>query len=84
MIELAGEASLAVDECDMQLYDVYTADEVFICSTAGGILPVVDVDGRSIGDGRPGESFRPCATPIGNSWNRPDGWPVTTSQDGSA
>jgi branched-subunit amino acid aminotransferase/4-amino-4-deoxychorismate lyase len=30
------------------------ADEVFISSTAGGIIPVTTVDGKPIGNGRPG------------------------------
>jgi branched-chain amino acid aminotransferase len=35
-------------------FDLYTADEVFFSSTAGGVMPVVEVDGRIIGDGVPG------------------------------
>jgi branched-subunit amino acid aminotransferase/4-amino-4-deoxychorismate lyase len=36
---------------------VYTADEVMLCSTAIGVLPVVRVDGRTIGSGAPGPVF---------------------------
>lgn len=39
---------------NLTTYDLYTADEVFLSSTAGGIMPVVEVDGRVIGDGVPG------------------------------
>jgi branched-chain amino acid aminotransferase len=35
-------------------YDVYQADEVFLCSTAGGIIPVTEVDARRVGNGSPG------------------------------
>ena len=35
-------------------YDLYTADEVFLCSTAGGIVPIGEIDGRKIGDGKVG------------------------------
>jgi branched-chain amino acid aminotransferase len=38
----------------LDLYDVYTADEVFLCSTAIGLIPVVTVDGRTVGTGKPG------------------------------
>jgi branched-chain amino acid aminotransferase len=38
----------------MTLYDLLTADEVFLCSTYGGILPVAELDGRPIGDETPG------------------------------
>ena len=41
-------------ERPLHLYDIYTADEVFLCSTAIGLIPVVTVDGRAIGTGRPG------------------------------
>lgn len=58
VIELAPGLGLTVEARDMELYDAYTADEVLICSTAGGILPVVDLDGRTIGAGKPGAVFR--------------------------
>jgi len=36
---------------------VYTADEVFLTGTGAELVPVVEVDGRRIGDGRPGPVF---------------------------
>lgn len=39
-------------------YDLYTADEAFFATTAGGILPIVAVDGRVVGTGQPGEITR--------------------------
>ncbi len=30
------------------------ADEVFLTSTAGGVMPVSSIDGQAIGDGQPG------------------------------
>jgi branched-chain amino acid aminotransferase len=57
VIELARERGLAVEEAELELYDAYTADELFICGTAGGLLPVVQVDGRTIGQGKPGQTF---------------------------
>ncbi len=38
-------------------YDLYTADEVFLTSTAGGLMPVTRVDGRAVGSERPGAVF---------------------------
>ena len=35
-------------------YDLYNADEVFYCTTAGGIMPIVEVDRRQVGSGLPG------------------------------
>lgn len=57
VMEIAKDAGHIVEEATIELYDVYTADEVFFCSTAGGILPVIEVDGRVIGDGTPGPVF---------------------------
>jgi branched-chain amino acid aminotransferase len=41
---------------DLSLTQVYTADEVFVTGTMGGLAPVVAVDGRTIGDGQPGSA----------------------------
>ena len=57
VIELAPACGLSAEEADLDLYDAYTADEVVICSTAGGLLPVVAIDGRTIGSGRPGAGY---------------------------
>lgn len=39
-------------------YEIYTADECFLTGTAAGIVPVVKINGREIGDGRPGKVTR--------------------------
>jgi branched-chain amino acid aminotransferase len=36
------------------LHDVYIADEVILTGTAAEVIPVIEVDGRQIGDGKPG------------------------------
>lgn len=54
VIELAGELGLAVVEGRIQPFDLYNADEVFLCSTAGGIFSVVELEGRQISGGVPG------------------------------
>ncbi len=43
-----------VRECDFTLAQVYSAREAFVTGTLGGVTPVTRIDGRSIGDGRPG------------------------------
>lgn len=58
VIRLALDAGLAVSETPMTLYNVYTADECFLTGTAAEIVPVVSVDRRTIGDGRPGPVTR--------------------------
>lgn len=42
-------------ECDFTLAQVYTADEAFVTGTLGGITPVTRIDGRVVGDGKPGQ-----------------------------
>ena len=52
--ELAKSLSIPVIETNIQPYDVYTADEAFLCSTPYCLLPVGKVEGRQIGDAVPG------------------------------
>jgi branched-chain amino acid aminotransferase len=55
MIDLADEQGIPV-RLDMFGPDVLmAAEEVFITSTAGGVMPVTTVNGRMIGDGKPGK-----------------------------
>ncbi len=54
VIELARGAGYPVEERRLTLYDVYTADEAFLTGTAAEVVPMVELDGRKIGDGKPG------------------------------
>ncbi|EGL82143.1 branched-chain amino acid aminotransferase [Caldalkalibacillus thermarum TA2.A1] len=54
IIDLAREKGYVVKEEPFTQYDVYTADEVFLTGTAAEVIAVVKVDGRVIGNGRPG------------------------------
>ena len=54
VIEAWRKAGLVARECDFTLAQVYAADEAFVTGTLGGVTPVTRVDGRIIGDGRPG------------------------------
>jgi len=54
VLGLAAEAGIAAREARLTRYDVYTADECFVTGTGAEVMPVVEVDGRTIGDGRPG------------------------------
>jgi len=53
-IELARRQGLPVAEELFRTKEVYCADECFLTGTAAELIPVVKVDGRSIGDGKPG------------------------------
>lgn len=54
VIEVAGGQGLEVREEFFTTQFVYNADECFLTGTAAEVVPVVQVDGRTIGDGRPG------------------------------
>jgi len=58
IIELCRAQSIPAFEKDFSLTDVYAADEAFVTGTFGGLTPVVEVDGRPIGAGQPGEVTR--------------------------
>jgi branched-chain amino acid aminotransferase len=54
VLELAASAALPCAVGDYTLPQLYTADEAFVTGTMGGLVPVLAVDGRAIGDGQPG------------------------------
>jgi branched-chain amino acid aminotransferase len=54
VIELCRENGIVVREKNFSLTDVYDADEAFVTGTFGGLTPVLQVDGRTIGTGNPG------------------------------
>ncbi len=58
VIELARAAGIEVREVTLTRHDVYVADEFFLTGTAAEVIPVVKIDGRTIGDGRPGPITR--------------------------
>jgi branched-chain amino acid aminotransferase len=58
VIELAREAGIEVAEPALTKHDVYIADECFLTGTAAEVVPVVRVDDRVIGDGKPGPITR--------------------------
>src|SRR5207245_2742322 len=58
VIELAREATYAVEEVPLNRYDLYTADEMFLTGTAAEIVAVIKLDGRVIGSGAPGPATK--------------------------
>jgi branched-chain amino acid aminotransferase len=59
---LARDAGLAVDERDISPTELITADEVFFTGTGSEVTPVVEVNGRRIGDGAAGQATRDLAS----------------------
>ncbi|HJT31291.1 MAG TPA: branched-chain-amino-acid transaminase [Pirellulales bacterium] len=58
VIELARETGREVREIALTKHDVYIADEMFLTGTAAEVIPVVKVDSRPIGVGKPGPITR--------------------------
>jgi len=54
VMELAADLGLEVSETVMTRYEIWTADEVFLTGTAAEVIPVIELDKRTIGDGKPG------------------------------
>jgi len=58
ILEICRENGIPALETNLTLFDVYAADEVFLTGTAVEMIPVIDVDGRTIGEGKPGPMFK--------------------------
>ena len=75
VFEIAAELDVPAAERDLTPYDLYTADEAFLCSTAGGIFPIGEADSRRVGTGRLG----PLTQQIRERyWERHEGGPDVT------
>ena len=53
-LEIAAKLGIEVVETNVTRYDVWNADECFLTGTAAEVIPVVEVDARTIGTGKPG------------------------------
>lgn len=53
-IEVAQTLNIPVVETNITRYDVWNADECFLTGTAAEVIPVIEVDARVIGTGKPG------------------------------
>jgi branched-chain amino acid aminotransferase len=54
LVEHGDAVGLAMVQRDLRLEDVLAADEMAICASIGGVIPVSSLDGRPIGSGKPG------------------------------
>lgn len=54
VLECVKELGIGIVEQNLGYMDIYAADEVFVTGTAAEVAPIVLIDGRSIGTGRPG------------------------------
>jgi branched-chain amino acid aminotransferase len=54
-LELAERAGIEAALRDVSAEELYNADEIFAATTAGGVTPIVQLDGRPVGTGQPGQ-----------------------------
>ena len=62
VIDLARDAGITVSDPNLTRYDLYIADECFLTGTGAEIIPVTKIDGRVIGNGKPGPTTRSLVT----------------------
>ena len=55
VLEIARQVGWEAREDDVRRYDLFTCEEMFLTGTGAEIVPVVEVDGRLVGDGKPGK-----------------------------
>jgi branched-chain amino acid aminotransferase len=58
IIALAEGMEVDVSEENLTRFDLYVADEVFLCGTGAELIAAIKIDGREIGDGKPGPIFK--------------------------
>jgi branched-chain amino acid aminotransferase len=58
VMDLARKAGIPMIEADLSRYDLYTSQECFLTGTAAEVIPVTQIDGRKIGDGKVGKVAR--------------------------
>ena len=54
VVDIAGELGIPLRDSIMTRYDIWCADECFLTGSGAEVIPVVKLDGRVIGEGRPG------------------------------
>ncbi len=54
-VEIIEKLGIPFRETNLGLFDLYSADEMFVTGTAAEICPITEIDGRVVGDGKPGE-----------------------------
>lgn len=55
VMQIGEQVGLRVRETDLTRYDLFVADECFLTGTGAELIPVVKIDGRVIGNGKPGK-----------------------------
>jgi len=62
VLEIAADMGIPIREMPMTRYDIFAADECFLTGSAAELIPVVKLDGRPIGSGKPGAMTKKLLT----------------------
>lgn len=54
MMQFARDEGIPIEERDIDRSELYIVDEAFFCGTGVQIAPIATIDGRPVGDGKPG------------------------------
>ena len=55
VLRLAAEADLTIEERLIPVTEAHAAAEAFYTSASAFVMPVIEIDGKAIGDGKPGQ-----------------------------
>ena len=58
VLDIGRSMPMPTEEGNYGLHDLYNADEVFLTGTGAEIMPVISVDGRTVGAGKPGPTTK--------------------------
>lgn len=70
------EFGLEVRETNLTRYDIFTADECFLTGTGAEIIPAVQLDGRTIGNGKPGALTKQLIAAFRKLTKKAEGYPI--------
>jgi len=76
VLRIGHEAGLSVLERNISVTEFYNAQEVFTTGTMGELTPVTEIDGRRIGEGKPGATTRHLSE-LYVAWARREGEPIS-------
>lgn len=80
VLEIAADLDIPAEETFLNRWDVYSADEIFVTGTAAELVPVTDVDARTIGDGVQGPMTRRLREAF-HRLVRSEGYPIPKLQE---
>ncbi len=75
IMELADDNNITVKQRVMSRHDVFSAQECFLTGTAAEVIPVICVDGRVIGTGKPGAVTLKIRS-LFNEYKNKNGYPI--------